>query len=133
MKIYILTIGTHGDVQPYIALGLGLKSVGHEVTIATLKEFDDLVTDYGLQLAPLRGDFLKVAQSAETGSTTKKRGNPFQIIRQYIEMAKDTLTDEWESAQNAELLIYNPAAFGGYDIAEKLGVPVFAASPAPMY
>jgi len=29
----------------YIALGLGLKSVGHEVTIATLKEFDDLVTE----------------------------------------------------------------------------------------
>ena len=45
MKIYILTIGTRGDVQPYIALGLGLKSVGHEVTIATLKEFDDLVTE----------------------------------------------------------------------------------------
>jgi sterol 3beta-glucosyltransferase len=133
MKIYILTIGTRGDVQPYIALGLGLKSVGHEVTIATLKEFDDLVTDYGLQLAPLRGDFLKVAQGAETGSTTKKRGNPFQLIRQYIEMAKETLTDEWESAQNAELLIYNPAAFGGYDIAEKLGVPAFAAFPAPMY
>jgi sterol 3beta-glucosyltransferase len=31
------------------------------------------------------------------------------------------------------VLIYNPAIFGGYDIAEKLGVPAFAASPAPMY
>ena len=133
MRVYILTIGTRGDVQPYIALGLGLKSVGHEVTIATLKEFDDLVTGYGLQFAPLRGDFLKVAQAAETGSTSKKRWNPFQLIRQYIEMAKDTLADEWESAQHADVLIYNPAIFGGYDIAEKLGVPAFAASPAPMY
>ena len=133
MRVYILTIGTRGDVQPYIALGLGLKSVGHEVTIATLKEFDDLITGYELQFAPLRGDFLKVAQAAETGSTSKKRWNPFQLIRQYIEMAKDTLADEWESAQHADVLIYNPAIFGGYDIAEKLGVPAFAASPAPMY
>jgi sterol 3beta-glucosyltransferase len=133
MKIYILTIGTRGDVQPYVALGLGLKAVGHEVIIATLAEFEDLVTAYGLWHAPLRGDFLKVAQAAENGSTGKKRGNPFQVIRQYIEMAKDTLADEWENAQAAEVLIYNPATFGGYDIAEKLGVPAFAAFPTPMY
>ena len=133
MKIYILTIGTRGDVQPYIALGLGLQSVGHEVTIATLGEFENLVTGYGLWHACLRGDFLKVAQVSENGSTGKKRGNPLQLIQQYIEMAKDTLADEWESAQNAEVIIYNPAAFGGYDIAEKLGVPAFAAFPAPMY
>src|SRR5687768_5199357 len=133
MRVYILTIGTRGDVQPYIALGLGLQSVGHEVTIATLGEFEDLITGYGLQHARLRGDFLKVAQVSENGSTGKKRGNPLQLIQQYIEMAKDTLADEWESAQNAEVIIYNPAAFGGYDIAEKLGVPAFAAFPAPMY
>jgi sterol 3beta-glucosyltransferase len=39
VKICILTIGTRGDVQPYIALGLGLKVAGHEVTISTLAEF----------------------------------------------------------------------------------------------
>ena len=49
MKICILTLGTRGDVQPYIALGLGLKAGGHEVTIATLGEFRSLVLDYGLQ------------------------------------------------------------------------------------
>jgi len=43
MKISILTFGTRGDVQPYIALGLGLKAAGHSVTIATLKEFGPLV------------------------------------------------------------------------------------------
>jgi sterol 3beta-glucosyltransferase len=39
MKICILTMGTRGDVQPYIALGMGLKTVRHEVPIATLDEF----------------------------------------------------------------------------------------------
>jgi sterol 3beta-glucosyltransferase len=129
VKICILTIGTRGDVQPYIALGLGLLAAGHEVTIATLDEFKPLVLQYGLHHDSLRGDFLKAAQSAEG----QQGGNPLRLIRQYIEMAQDTLADEWASAQNTEVLIYNPAAIGGYHIAEKLEIPTFAAFPAPLY
>lgn len=36
-----LTIGSRGDVQPYIALGLRLKQDGHKVTIVTHCEFDE--------------------------------------------------------------------------------------------
>ncbi len=129
MKICILTIGTRGDVQPYIALGLGLKAAGHEVTISTLDEFKPLVHQYNLLHDSLRGDFLKAAQSA----VGQKGTNPLRLIRQYIEMAKDTLADEWASAQKAEVLIYSPAAIGGYHIAEKLEIPTFAAFPAPLY
>jgi UDP:flavonoid glycosyltransferase YjiC (YdhE family) len=125
-----MTIGTRGDVQPYIALGLGLKAAGHDVMIATSEEFKPLVHNYGLQHTTLRGDFLKVAQTNSGESATR---NPLRLIRQYVEMARDTLEDEWSSAQRAELLIYNPAAFGGYHIAEKLGVPTFAAFPTPLY
>lgn len=129
MKFCILTIGTRGDVQPYIALGLGLKAAGHEVTISTLGEFKSLVNQYGLLHDNLRGDFLKVAQS----TIGQKGGNQLQRIRQYVEMAKDTLPDEWASAQKAEVLIYTPAAIGGFHIAEKLNIPTFAAFPAPLY
>jgi sterol 3beta-glucosyltransferase len=124
-----MTIGTRGDVQPYIALGLGLIVAGHEVTISTLDEFKSLVNQYGLLHDSLRGDFLKVAQS----TIGQKGGNQLKRIRQYIEMAKDTLTDEWTSAQKAEVLIYSPAAIGGYHIAEKLEIPAFTAFPAPLY
>jgi sterol 3beta-glucosyltransferase len=124
-----LTIGTRGDVQPYIALGVGLKAAGHEVTIATLGEFKALIQEYGLLHDSLRGDFLKAAQP----KAGEKGGNPLRLIRQYVRMAKDTLDDEWASAQKAEMFIYNQAAIGGYSIAEKLGVPAFAAFPAPLY
>ena len=36
MKIMIMTIGTRGDVQPYVALGRALMESGHEVTIFTI-------------------------------------------------------------------------------------------------
>jgi sterol 3beta-glucosyltransferase len=126
MKINILTIGTRGDVQPYIALGLGLKAKGHDVTIATLAEFESQIVERGLKHDVLRGDYLGAAQNSEVK-------NPLRLIKRYAEMVRDTLADEWSSAQGADIFIYNPAAFGGYHIAEKLGVPSFAAFPTPMY
>ncbi len=127
MRVVILTLGTRGDVQPYIALGLGLQASGHTVTLATTDEFETLAGDYGLKFACLRGDFLKSARAAGG------RGLSLKLIRQWIAMARDTLDDEWATAQDAEVLVYNPAAFGGEHIAEKLGVPAFAAFPMPLY
>ena len=39
MRFTILTIGSRGDVQPYIALAKGLMADGHRVKIATHAEF----------------------------------------------------------------------------------------------
>jgi sterol 3beta-glucosyltransferase len=37
MQICVLTVGTRGDVQPYLALGTALRAAGHAVTLATAK------------------------------------------------------------------------------------------------
>jgi sterol 3beta-glucosyltransferase len=46
-----LTIGSRGDVQPYIALCKGLKADGHRVRIATHLEFKDWIEGVSLQSA----------------------------------------------------------------------------------
>jgi sterol 3beta-glucosyltransferase len=48
MKICCLTIGSRGDVQPYIALCKGLQAEGHEVRIATHGEYKDWVEGVSL-------------------------------------------------------------------------------------
>ncbi|WVQ82114.1 hypothetical protein IAT38_004242 [Cryptococcus sp. DSM 104549] len=45
----MLTIGSRGDVQPYIALGLRLKKDGHKVVIVTHAEFKGWVEGYGIE------------------------------------------------------------------------------------
>ncbi len=37
MQVAILTIGTRGDIQPYIALGRGLQAAGYEVKVVTFQ------------------------------------------------------------------------------------------------
>jgi hypothetical protein len=56
MKIIIPTIGTRGDVQPYIALALGLLKAGHSVTLATHPCMRGLVESYGVDFAPIGPD-----------------------------------------------------------------------------
>jgi sterol 3beta-glucosyltransferase len=56
MNITCLTIGSRGDVQPFIALCLGLKKDGHKCKIATHAEFKDWIESYGIGFAPVAGD-----------------------------------------------------------------------------
>ena len=60
MKIAITTVGTRGDLQPYIALGLGLKEAGHEVLIVSAKNEKSFVRNYGLDFYPLDVDIQKI-------------------------------------------------------------------------
>src|SRR6266850_960565 len=51
-----LTIGSRGDVQPYIALGKGLQKEGHTVTIVTHEEYKEWVTGFGIDHRTAGGD-----------------------------------------------------------------------------
>ncbi|NEQ11322.1 MAG: glycosyltransferase family 1 protein, partial [Moorea sp. SIO4E2] len=53
MRITIITVGTRGDVQPFVALGLGLKAAGHKVQLASNPIFKDFVKSRGLDFAPV--------------------------------------------------------------------------------
>ena len=56
MKISILTVGSRGDVQPYVALGQGLQAAGHRVTLATHADWEPFVAEHGLAFRPVAGD-----------------------------------------------------------------------------
>ena len=55
VNITVLTAGTRGDVQPYVAVGLGLQTKGHRVRIATHRNFKPMVERYGLEFFRWRG------------------------------------------------------------------------------
>jgi hypothetical protein len=61
MHIAILVVGTRGDVQPFVYLGLELQRRGHTVRIGTHEEYRDLVGGEGLLFYPLGGDPRKLS------------------------------------------------------------------------
>ena len=56
MKILIPTLGTCGDVQPFIALAQDLKSAGHTVTLASHPIMRRLAESHAVTFAPIGPD-----------------------------------------------------------------------------
>lgn len=56
LNIVIQIVGSRGDVQPFISLGLALKKFGYRVRIATHPTFQAFLEDLGLEFFSLGGD-----------------------------------------------------------------------------
>lgn len=132
MNIFLLTVGSQGDVQPFVALGQGLQNAGHTVTIATGQGFGPLIEPRGLRYAPLNADYLQMIQSPE-GKAALAGKNLLSMIRQVMPVLRQVMEDAWQAAQDADLIIYHPKALAGYHIADKLGIPAILSLPVPMY
>ena len=132
MNITILTLGWRGDVEPFVALGKGLKRAGHEVAPCTSVSFQKMVTRHGLTYGYVNDEPLKLAGTRQPRSTMEKRGNPFRLIRQVRPIIRQTLDEQWAAAQGSEAILYHPKALGGYHIAEKLRIPAILGLPIPL-
>lgn len=134
MKICILTMGTRGDVQPYVALGKGLKAEGHEVTLATAQTYESFVTENGLNYAYMNDELIRLMDTSEgKGVMDGKRGKGFGLIKKSKLILRKVLDEAWEAAQGADVIVYHPKTLAGYHIAEKLNIPVFLSLPLPAY
>ncbi|HEX4019709.1 MAG TPA: glycosyltransferase [Acidobacteriaceae bacterium] len=138
MKITILVYGSLGDVQPYVALGAGLKRAGYDVEIAADPYYASLVSDFGLKLASVSGNPVEIFQSKAAQTVADSDAGIFKRMfaygafnREMKEHIAKNLADSWTACGNADVLIFSFNAFGGYHIAEKLGVPAFAVAIAP--
>ncbi len=65
MRIAIQTLGSRGDVQPYLALAVGLARRGHDVQLAAPAQFAQAVAACGIPFASLPGDFLAMRDTPE--------------------------------------------------------------------
>ena len=130
MRITCLTIGSRGDVQPYIALCKGLLAEGHKPRIASHREFEPWVRQHGIDFAPVEGDPAELMRICiENGMFTysflKEASSKF---RGWID---ELLSSAWKACQDTDLLIESPSAMAGIHIAEALAIPYFRAFTMP--
>ncbi len=123
MQITILAVGSRGDVQPYVALGLGLQAAGHKVQLATYRLFEEFVTSRGLDFAPIGSN------PQEYINALSRNVDYWRIFRSNLERL---MADCWNCCQETEAIVYSQVALPGYHIAEKLRVPCVAAYTNPL-
>jgi len=135
MRITILTLGSQGDVQPYIVLGAALKDAGYDVRLATHANFEGIARAQGLEFFLLEGNPREMIET-EAGQALMETGpNIVTHVRQLKSMAntmiQQVLSDSWKACQGTDAIIHSAFGFGGFYIAKKLGVPSIAAYIMP--
>ncbi len=86
MKITVLALGSRGDVQPAVALGVGLHNVGHEVCINTHAPFETMVREAGLDFCLIKTNPIEVLESDVGRAVMEGGGNPLRQLKDFSDL-----------------------------------------------
>jgi UDP:flavonoid glycosyltransferase YjiC (YdhE family) len=132
MQVTIIAAGSRGDVQPYVALGKGLKDAGHSVRVLASQDFQNLIAAHGLEFFDMGGSIETVAQSMEG---LPEQGNFIKILSSMGPAAQRLVGQAAVSGlvacQGSDLITGGLGGlFVGLALSEKLGIPFV---PAYLY
>ena len=140
LKVLLVTIGSRGDIQPYVALGKGLVAAGHEVTLCTSAAFADFVRAHGLSYGHMGNGFVELMTSLEGRAGLERMGSLVGALRTVVRLARrvgplqqEMLEDAWRVATGfrPDLVIVHPKLPGVVDMADALDVPAVVAPLFP--
>jgi UDP:flavonoid glycosyltransferase YjiC (YdhE family) len=115
MKFFITSIGTRGDIEPFLAIGEILSNRGHVVAYAFSKQFGDIISP-GALFYPISAEILELINSAE-GRTVMGKAGVFKKIKALFVLYKKGKTINQDIAlehQKAiddfepDVIIHNP-------------------------
>jgi sterol 3beta-glucosyltransferase len=124
MRIAIIAPGSRGDVEPYVALGKGLREAGHAVRLVTHENFETLVASNGIEFWPVEGSVQDIVQSAGMRERLEG-GNLLAVLSQMSSEAQrgalNLARAGLAAGQGMDLLIAGLGGlFVGLALAEKL-------------
>jgi UDP:flavonoid glycosyltransferase YjiC (YdhE family) len=135
MRIAIIAPGSRGDVQPYIALGKGLKKAGNAVRLVTNRNYEMLANSHGLEFWPVEVNMQDIIQNERMRAVLEK-GN---LLASMSQMGKELkrgalhLADRGLAAcRRLDMVLAGIGGlFVGLSLAEKLGLPFLQAYNVP--
>ena len=131
-KIVLHTLGSYGDLHPFMAIGLELKRRGHQAVIATHEFYRRKVEAEGLAFHPVRPDIDPQNKELSRMIMDVKKG-PETVLRDVIFPAlRDSYHDLIGTVEGSDLLVSAAVTFAAPLAAEKTGVPWASSVFAPM-
>ena len=133
MNITILTYGSRGDVQPFLALAVGLQKSGHTVRLAAPHRFEAFINAYSVPCVPLAGEPEIISQRLNDAG-----GNPIRMVRamsDYVfSIADQVARQAFAACEDVDLIIHSFLfTTGGHSLARKLGIPDVSVQTFPIF
>lgn len=131
MRILFSTVGSYGDLFPYLALGRELARRGHSVTIATSAAYRPQIESAGLCFHAVRPDVALDDRAMIAYVMDARRGSE-RILRYLATVVRESYADVTAAAGQADLLITHPATLASVLVAKKLRMPWISTVLAPI-
>jgi sterol 3beta-glucosyltransferase len=133
MKISILTYGSRGDLQPFLALAIALQKAGHMPTLAAPGCFTDQVGRYGIPFAALEGDPAEISRRINDAGQ-----NPLRMVRAIkgyvLGIAAQVARQALDACRGSELIVHSFLfTTGGHTFACELGIPDISVQTFPVF
>ena len=134
MRISLLTYGSRGDVEPFIALGKGFERAGHSVRLAAPVVFEQLVSSHGIDFIGLPGDPDSLVQDL-VDEAGKNYLRMIRVMSKFVMPIAVGVLDQINFAcTNTDIIIHSfLLTNAGHEIAREKGVPDFSAQFFPVF
>ena len=134
MRITLLTYGSHGDVEPFVALGKGFIRAGHSVCLAAPEKFEQFASSHGIDFVGLPGDPDRLVQDL----VDKAGKNYLRMIRTMskfvVPIAVGVLDHVRFACKETDIIIHSfLLTSAGHEIAREKGIPDFSAQLFPVF
>lgn len=110
MKILLCSVGSRGDVQPFLVLGDYLSRQGHEVKVASAQIYKSLAANYQVDYTSFAGDYGALVNDEEMKKAIGK--NPFTIRKKLKEKVFPIIESYLQTFYNlskwADVILYHP-------------------------
>lgn len=140
VKVLLLTFGTRGDVQPFLALAQRLVAEGHGAVLAAPRRFRSWVESEGVRLGELDDGPLEQMDIGTAVADVAGKGLAAKVAlsRRMPQMFERVLEDAWRVAcdgegAGADVVVHNGQVMAGPHVAEALDVPAVLGLPLPVY
>lgn len=134
MRVLLTSIGSAGDINPFLAVGSALLQRGHQVTLLANPYFEPATRAVGLDFEPL-GDFLSPHEFARDNPQCFGRFlGPWHLIHQWLVPAAAEIhrrTIEVASRLKPRIIAGHQISFGAPWAAARLGIPFVTCILAP--
>ncbi len=132
MRTSLLTYGTRGDVQPFVALAAGLQRAGHSVRLAAPQRFAGLAAQHNVPFAALPGDpeELSRALNDARGPVTQIRA----VARFAFAIAGEVARAAFAACDDADLIVHGLLfTTGAHSLARAKGIPDVSVQSMPLF
>ena len=134
-RIVIATLGSYGDIHPYMAIAAELRVRGHQPVIATCESYREKMESAGFEFVPVRPN-VPPPQEQDQVMMEKvmhpRSGSGFLLNEMLFPFVREGYEDLLQAVAGADLLLTHPISFAGPLVAHTTGIPWVSTVLAPV-